>query len=653
MAMIRLTNGTPPWVVAGYSAALVFVFLGERVFSSIAPLREGLSGVGVFAAVALTVLRWRATSAAEGERRSVEQALAILSTLGLVALVLYFTTADPFAAELGITKLATETRNRYEAAVTVAWVVLLLVSVVPMFFAERALFPMRRAAHVEWRRVRDAMTGGLTLGLAAAYGALFCFVAGETDVKADFSYFHTARPSEPTKKIAASINGQLRVVAFFPQLSEVGSEVASYLGDLKKGLPNVEVDVEDRLLVPKLAKEAKVDNDGVILLERGNQRELVTVGTEMATARPKLKTLDADFQKALLKVLREKKNAYFTVGHGELNDAAPSQQNEGRTGKGMREILEQQNYGVRDTSSATGLGVDVPDDATLVVVLGPSQAFVPEEAQSLKRFADRGGKLFLALDPQAKIDLDPLAEIAGVTIGSALLANDRVHMRRRFNDSDRSILATNRFSSHASVSTLSRIGSHPVLFLGAGAVETKNGADPALTIDFAVKAMPDTFDDRNGNFAFDGPPEKRNTFNLVAAVSTKIPPGTPKKRSDEMRAFVLGDADAVSDAALGNDGNVVLVADAVRWLTGEESFAGEMTTAADVRIEHTKQKDLAWFYGSIFGAPAIVLGGGLLYTRRIRRKKPKAPPPSPPPEKENASANENENENENEKEDEA
>jgi hypothetical protein len=38
-----------------------------------------------------------------------------------------------------------------------------------------------------------------------------------------------------------------------------------------------------------------------------------------------------------------------------------------------------------------------------------------------------------------------------------------------------------------------------------------------------------------------------------------------------------------------------------------------------VRIEHTKQKDVLWFYGTIFGAPALVLGLGLYTTRRKAR----------------------------------
>ncbi|HEX2881342.1 MAG TPA: hypothetical protein VHO25_17560, partial [Polyangiaceae bacterium] len=57
------------------------------------------------------------------------------------------------------------------------------------------------------------------------------------------------------------------------------------------------------------------------------------------------------------------------------------------------------------------------------------------------------------------------------------------------------------------------------------------------------------------------------------------------------------------------------------WLGGEESFTGEVNTEEDVRIEHSQQKDLAWFYGTIFGVPGLVLAGGLIVSRRSRQSK--------------------------------
>jgi hypothetical protein len=40
-----------------------------------------------------------------------------------------------------------------------------------------------------------------------------------------------------------------------------------------------------------------------------------------------------------------------------------------------------------------------------------------------------------------------------------------------------------------------------------------------------------------------------------------------------------------------------------------------------VRIEHTKQKDVVWFYATILGAPLAVLGLGIVIARLPRRRK--------------------------------
>ncbi len=87
-----------------------------------------------------------------------------------------------------------------------------------------------------------------------------------------------------------------------------------------------------------------------------------------------------------------------------------------------------------------------------------------------------------------------------------------------------------------------------------------------------------------------------------------------------MRAFVVADSDAFGDLVMSNvRGNQVFLADAVRWLVGEASFAGAETSEEDVRIETTKQQDLSWFYATIFGAPCLVLAAGVVVSRRSRR----------------------------------
>jgi hypothetical protein len=630
-ARVPAPSPMPPalgaWLLPAYLVGLALVFVGERIVSSDG-VRYACSGLGLLLATATTALRFARSGTSAGERGRAERVLAFFSTGGLGALGIYFFTSTEAGRSIfGIAAAKPETRARIEGASTVVWTALLLLTVLPLIFGELALGPMRHAAMIEARRVRAALRSGLILACAAVYCALFTYAAGELDVKVDYSYFRTARPSESTKKIAAAATEPILVRAFFPQLNEVGVEVSGYLRDLSRDTPSLKVEEYDRLLVPTIAKEAKVMNDGVIVLSRGSVHETVNVGTDMKVAAAKLKTLDTDFQKSLLKVMHAANVAYLTVGHGELNENRPDAP-EGHSAKKLRKLFENLNYTVKDLGLAQGLGTDVPADATLVAVLGPAQAFLPEEVGTLQRYADRGGHLLLALDPDPKVDLDPLAAVAGLAWSPTPLANDKMYMRRRFNNSDRANLGTSRFSSHASVSTLSRNSSRAtVVFPGASSLDKRPGAASDLKIDFAVKAMPDTFEDKAGTFEYAAADGKRNAFNLGAAVSRGVPApaGYKGKDAPEFRAFVLTDADALSDLAFGNEANVLLAADSIRWLGGEESFSGAITNSEDVRIEHTKAKDQLWFWSTIAGVPLAVLALGLVVARRARRAAFKKP----------------------------
>lgn len=650
-------GGSPAWVAPAYLAGLVLLYLGERVIVTLDKVSQATSGLGVALVLVATAVRFLPQYRGTEERGSIERLLGWLSLTGVLGVLIYFASTSFGLDLLGISGLKAEARERIETLLLIGWVTLIAISVLPMAFAEAALFPMRDTAHLEARRVKAAASSGFALALAAAYCVLFVFAAGQTKAQADYSYFKTSEPGSSTRKLIESFNDTLKITAFFPDVSDVRGEVAGYLSELTKGVPNVELSVVDRYLEPKLAKDLKVFSDGTIVFAKGDTTKTLSVGTEMQTARPKLKTLDKDVQEQLYKLLRSRRVAYLTVGHGEMNGASAQDKAKGRSADIFQELLRSQNYQIRNLGLGQGLGKEVPDDAELVVVLGPTEPFAPEELASLKRFSDRGGHLLIALDADsvtndvpshpaqtepagvaatgagapmvAEQGLDELAGLVGLDYSAALLANDSHHVRRRANNSDRALLISNRFSSHASVSTLSRNATRAaVLFARTGSLAAAPNTD--VKVDMAVRAMGGTFADINANYEYDKD-EKKESYNLAAAVSKTIaapvgeaPAADAEGEEDasvkEMRAFVIADADSMSDLLMSNFGpNRLLLMDAVRWLGGEDSFAGEVNDEEDVRIEHSKQKDLVWFYSTIVGMPALVLGLGLTLARRARR----------------------------------
>jgi hypothetical protein len=636
----------PLWVVPGYVIGLILVYVGQRILEPMPTGQWIATSLGGLMVVGATLVRFLPQYRVGGERRDIEKLLAVLSVVGVVALLLYTATTEWGVQKFGIASMEPDTQERVTGVLTIAWIAMVALAVIPMLFAESALLPMRHAARPEARRVRAAAVGGLTLVIAAVYGALFVYSADKLDMKVDYSYFKTAGPSESTKKIAASLDEKLDVIAFFPQVNEIKTEVAGYLNELAKGNPNLNIEIQDRLLVPKRARDLKVTQDGVIVLSKGSVNEVLTIGIEDKNARPKLKTLDRDFQEKLLKIVRSRRIVYLTVGHGELNDASQGDAS-ARGVKIVRQILQKQNYLIKDLGLSQGLASEIPDDADVVLVLGPSEPFAPEEIATLERYANRGGRLLIALDPDAvqwgeeaegappgengeagetpteapttsaaptpsaappssaqtkpelakkpgepkkpelakkpeakkpgddpgksptggkpepkkpelakkeagdagapatgetkppkepvaelptntKGSLSALARVVGLEFLPTVLANDKAHLRRRFNDSDRTLLVSNRFSSHAAVSTLSRNSARlAVVFFGTGSFEKASGKNDK--VDFAIRSVAGTFPDTNRNYKAD-PDEKANTFNLGAAV-TRPRTGPPLRRA--------------------------------------------------------------------------------------------------------------------------
>jgi len=659
-AVAKDDRTSPAWTVPLYVLGLVLLYLGERVFSELENGRWFGSGLGLSAVAIATFVRFSPRFRMGGARQEIENTLALLSLAGLIGVLLYFSTTDAGLAKLGLDRLEVPVRERIIGVVRIVWISLVWLTLLPMVFAELALYPMRHAEQPESRRVRAAAAAGLALAMAAVYGGLFVFSADAADLKVDFSYFKTSKPGEATIKIARQIKGPVRIIGFFPEVNEVKTEVAAYLNALAQGIPNIKVEFKDRLLYPKIAEQYRAFKDGEIILAKGGENQkfsLLNTDISDQSTRDNLKKLDEKFQEVLLKLVRTRRTVYLTTGHGEINDGDRS----GGVGRGsqvVRKLLENQNYAVRDLGLTQGLGKEVPADADVVLVLGPVDPFAPEELATLRRYVEQGGKLLLALDPDRTADrqfalvkdgaapsgalpnptterpqLQALADMAGLVLQPALLANANQHLTARQNKSDRALIYTSSFSSHASVSTLSRHAPRAALIVG-GSGSLERGKDAKGDINFTVRSMMGTFADANSDYEKQES-EKSEVFNMAAAVTRDLSPQPGKKdeaqkdakakkpeaEKKEARIFVTADVDAFTDTFLGQfNANQAYFYDAVRWLGGEESFAGSQSTEEDVRIQHSRKQDTAVFYSTIFGFPALVLGAGLFISRHSRRR---------------------------------
>lgn len=648
---MAMRTASPWWASLLFGFGLVCILVGERFFGHLGAVRILFTGLlGLVLVGGVTALRAWTMLASTGNRRKIERAFLICHAGTLVALLLYL-----FTTGWGLEALGIKSVDRWTGAITVIYAVLLLASVVPVILIEFALGSALRDridlqeggdAGLDYYRVRDVGWSGLTLAFAASLLFVTCNVARERNVTRDVSYFKTSAPGESTLNIVGASTDPIHVHLFFPDTNEVKDQVLTYFDALKSTTGKITIESHDRLVDTALATKYKVGKEGVIVLARGaDDKEKfysIEIDTDIVKARRpsggsggKLRNLDREVNALLMKLVRDKRKAYLTIGHGELNsfETVPLEKKGGAIQERritiMRRRLSELNYEVKDLTLME-LATDIPDDATIVFMLAPSAPLQKQEWDTLERYLDRGGRLFVALDPEGEPSLGSLEGRLGVRLLPGRLTDDKVHARQTGTIADRRAVMTTQFSAHSSTTSLSRAGSGALMpLIESGALEeipfTSKGEAPKKTI--TVRSMDSSWLDLgDNNFAFDKETEKRQRWNIGAAIE-----GPKVGGKDGFRALVYADVDLFRDFS-GRDSlnrpaiglvSGGLIDDSIRWLGGEELFAGEVISEDDKKIEHTKNQDALWFTITCLGVPLLVLGLGLFGTmnRRSGRKR--------------------------------
>jgi hypothetical protein len=451
---------------------------------------------------------------------------------------------------------------------------------------------------------------GLAATLTAAFS--FAYVASERDKKVDLAYFRTSRPGEVTRRITRNLDQPIEVAVFFPSPNEVRDEVDDYLKDLAKESSQLTITHYDFDIDPGKAKQYGVTTNGILVFVRGAKHEQLGLPKDMEAARNPLKTLDKEVQQRLLTIVKPPRTIGFTLGHGERTWERGETDTDKRAGIAMlRDGLIDQTYNVRSVTPADGLMTEIPKDVTVLAIIGPRKPFSAEENATINRYVEGGGRVLIALDPENNVDMHEVLDPLQLTYKAEPLASEVVYARGPEQKiSDRGNVIGMTFSSHPSVSTMSRLGPRAAaVLMGAGWVDAKKDRTSAIPVDSAIKVHFSTFADKNGNFQFD-PDEQKRAWEVGAAATKK-----------DARVFVMADSDMFSDQGIRYAANGPLILDLVKWLMGDEAFSGQTSTEADVKITHTRKQDVAWFYSTIFLAPALVIGVGVIATRKSRRKR--------------------------------
>lgn len=586
----------------GWLAGLALVYAGQRLFGG----AEGeglLTWSGVAVAAANLGLRARAMLAAEGAQAATQRSALLAQLLGSSSLGLWYLSTPGVSEALGLTG---EALDRWTVPLQALVPIALLAGAAPTLLLDQVL-----GAHPhlmpEGAR-RQAVGSGLALAFGLALVFPVNYLANEHDADWDYSYFRVTRPGSSTLALVANLDEPIEALLFYAPASDVKEQMLPYFEEVAAASGGkFTVRVVDQPAEPELSKELSIRDNGYVVLRQGEATQKVRIDTDLGKARRELKKLDGTIQKHLLKLAKGKRVAYLYTDHGE---ASPRETSPLFKLSLFKQALQGQNFDVKDFGLELGSADEVPEDAAFVVLAAPQKAMLPEEIAALKAYLDKGGAALVYADAGRDGMADVLGHL-GVKLTASPLAHTGKYIRMTGGVSDRGNLFSQRFGSHAATSTLSKYATRAAVFLptvvGLEETGTQSAPGPAKHTPL-VRSYEDTWEDVDGDFER-SPQEAAKVH--VLAMAVQGPDTAP------YRVIVTGDVSTVSDPALQQiEGNAIFLLDSVRWLVGEEDLAGEISSEEDVKIEHTREQDVAWFYGIIFGVPALVLVVGALFVRR-------------------------------------
>ena len=408
--------------------------------------------------------------------------------------------------------------------------------------------------------------------------------------------------AEQSVNVASQLDEDVHIRAFFPQGEDNAvRNLLELFGQSSSRISHEFVDPDRR---PQLAEQYDVTvygefnnpmtgqtvRFGTVVLEMAGRTERVAKQSEPLG--------EEDITNALMKLVRgEVKVVYFVEGHGEK----PSSGTEREGLDAARNGLEREGYAV-ETLNLVRVE-EVPSDASVVVWPGPETEPFDEEIEIVDRYLDRGGSVFVMVDPAPASSLDVLLSRWSVSTGENFVVD--ASGVGRLLGAGPAIPMVSQYGTHAITESFNVMTFFPL----ARSISRRDPVEDGQVVSDLLTTGAQSWgesDMENTEASFD--PES----DLGGPVSVGLVVTRDLDADEKARLVVISDSDFATNAYFGLQGNGDLFLNAVGWLAEDEGFISVRPRApTDRRLTLTAAQGRITYYISIVLLPLGILAAGV------------------------------------------
>lgn len=441
-------------------------------------------------------------------------------------------------------------------------------------------------------------------GLLLVIFGLLAWLSVRYSQQSDWSAGGRNSLSEASRAVVEQMPGPVEISAFIGEDEVIRQAIRELLARYRRHKPDLNLTFINPDTNPARVRALGISSSGELLIDyRGKTERLQQLSEQTLT-------------NALQRLIRDEERwAVFLSGHGERDpygqaNYALSEFTHRLTDKGFYV----QTHSLLETSR-------IPDNTHVLVIADPQTAYLPGEVESIGRYLQTGGNLLWLAEPGGLAGLQPLAE----TLGFALLPGTVVDAATQTFGIDQADFALvlnypytpitpdfaqfTLFPQAAGLNVLPQnsLGLRPQVFLQTLARSWTETGPIEGTI---------TFDENSDEVS--GPITLGASLRRSLDVSDAGLENVPNR---EQRVVIVGDSDFLSNAFLGNGGNLELGLNIINWLSHDDRFIDiQPISAPDTQLQLSGLQVMAIAILFFIVLPLGFIAAGLVIWLKRRKK---------------------------------
>ncbi len=394
-----------------------------------------------------------------------------------------------------------------------------------------------------------------------------------------------------SQQLLERLEGPVQIRSFAPDNPQLRERIRAVIEPYQRVRPNITLEFINPSLQPELTRELGIRRAGELHLSYQGRSENLSILNEQ------------QISNSIQRLIQQGQRWIATIeGHGERRLNGKANHDLGDFGA----ALQRKGYRIQPLQLSTQ--PMIPRNTALLVIAGPRIDYLPAETALIRDYLAQGGNLLWLTDPGPQHGIPALLADLQLKIlpGTVVDAN-----AARLGLDNPAFALVSKFPDHPATDQFRLVTIYPF----AAALEANPTGEWRATP--LLQTAPGSWNETSelvGELQRDGDlGERPGPLTLGYAFSRQQPGRT-------QRLLVLGDGDFLSNAYLGNGGNLDLGLNLVRWLSGDDNLLDiPARTAPDTRLNLSRTAGAIIGLGFLFVVPLLLITTGLLIWWRRRQ----------------------------------